>query len=46
MGRGMGGGVRKCVEVWGEAKKDEWGGVWKSVWEEWGKDVRRGMGEV
>ena len=41
MGRGMvdvGGGVGKCVGVWGEARKDVWGGVWESVpvWGEWG----------
>ena len=34
----MGGGVGKCVGVWGEARKDVWGGVWESVlvWGEWG----------
>ena len=31
-GRGMGGGVG----VWGEARKDVWGGVWEGVWGEWG----------
>ena len=25
MGRGVGGGVGKCVRVWGEVKKDVWG---------------------
>ena len=34
VGRGMGdvkGGVGKCVGVWGEARKDVWGGVCESV---------------
>ena len=40
MGRGMGGvggGVGKCIGVWGEARKDKWGVVWESVsvWGEW-----------
>ena len=33
----MVGGVVKCAGVWGEARKDVWGGVWESVWGEWGK---------
>ena len=36
---GVGGGVGKCVGVWGEARKmcgEVWGGVWESVWGEWG----------
>ena len=49
VGRGVGGGVVKCAGVWGEARKDMWGGVWESVWGEWGKvcwHMGRGMGEV
>ena len=28
VGRGMRGGVGKCVGVWGEVRKDVWGGEW------------------
>ena len=45
---GVGGDVGKCVRVWGEVRKDVWGGcgrVGKCVGV-WGKDVGRGMGEM
>ena len=38
----VGGGVGKCVGVWGEARKDVWGGVWESVWGEWGSVLASG----